>query len=330
MEERDYQFVEHENPYTYRDGDLTVTRGSAWSGPGCHLGCGVLLYTNDEGDLVKVEGDPENPFNEGRLCVRCLDLPEMVNNPKRLTHPLRRAKADRGHDRWERIGWDEALDLIAAELNKVKEAYGPESVIFSCGTGRDIAPYITRLCWSFGSPNFVNIFSGNACYLPRVAGCIATTGAFWVADCAQQFPDRYDNPAWQMPETMFVWGNYPLIANSDGFFGHWVVDLMKRGMKIVMIDPKVTWLSAKAEVHLPVRPGTDAALALAMMNVIINEDLYDHDFVDRWCYGFEELSEHVQPFTPEYAETTTWVPAERIRKAARILAASRPATLSRM
>ena len=327
MEERDYQFVEHENPYTYRDGDLTVTRGSAWSGPGCHLGCGVLLYTNDEGDLVKVEGDPENPFNEGRLCVRCLDLPEMVNNPKRLTHPLRRAKADRGHDRWERIGWDEALDLIAAELNKVKEAYGPESVIFSCGTGRDIAPYITRLCWSFGSPNFVNIFSGNACYLPRVAGCIATTGAFWVADCAQQFPDRYDNPAWQMPETMFVWGNYPLIANSDGFFGHWVVDLMKRGMKIVMIDPKVTWLSAKAEVHLPVRPGTDAALALAMMNVIINEDLYDHDFVDRWCYGFEELSEHVQPFTPEYAETTTWVPAERIRKAARILAASRPATL---
>ena len=163
MEERDYRFVKHENPYTYRDGDLTVTRGSAWSGPGCHLGCGVLLYTNDEGELVKVEGDPENPFNEGRLCVRCLDLPEMVNNPKRLTHPLRRAKADRGRDRWERIGWDEALDLIACELNKVKEEHGPESVIFSCGTGRDIAPYITRLCWSFGSPNIVNNISGNAC-----------------------------------------------------------------------------------------------------------------------------------------------------------------------
>lgn len=128
MEERDYRFVKHENPYTYRDGDLTVTRGSAWSGPGCHLGCGVLLYTNDEGELVKVEGDPENPFNEGRLCVRCLDLPEMVHNPKRLTHPLRRAKADRGRDRWERIGWDEALDLIACELNKVKEEHGPESV----------------------------------------------------------------------------------------------------------------------------------------------------------------------------------------------------------
>ena len=300
--------------------------------------CLLKVYVED-GVPLKVRTDEQDEDTievpQRRACPRGRAQISNITSPARIKHPMKRKGWSpenpngemRGKDEWERIGWDEALDLIAAELNKVKEAYGPESVIFSCGTGRDIAPYITRLCWSFGSPNFVNIFSGNACYLPRVAGCIATTGAIWVADCAQQFPDRYDNPAWQMPETMFVWGNYPLIANSDGFFGHWVVDLMKRGMKIVMIDPKVTWLSAKAEVHLPVRPGTDAALALAMMNVIINEALYDHDFVDRWCYGFEELSEHVQPFTPEYAETTTWVPAERIRKAARILAASRPATL---
>ena len=78
---------------------------------------------------------------------------------------------------------------------------------------------------SFGSPNYGNVLSGNACYLPRVAGMAATTGSFWIADVAQHFPDRFDHEGWTMPEVMFVWGNNPLIANSDGFFGHWVIDL---------------------------------------------------------------------------------------------------------
>ena len=82
----------------------------------------------------------------------------------------------------------------------------------------------------------------------------ATAGSFWVADCSQQFTDRYDNPEYQIFETMFIWGNYPLRANSDGFYGHWVVDLMKRGMEVVMIDPKVTWLSAHSRLHLRPRP----------------------------------------------------------------------------
>lgn len=81
-----------------------------------------------------------------------------------------------------------------------------------------------------------------------------TAGSFWVADCSQQFTDRYDNPEYKILETMFIWGNYPLRANSDGFYGHWVVDLMKRGMEVVMIDPKVTWLSAHSRLHLRPRP----------------------------------------------------------------------------
>ena len=105
----------------------------------------------------------------------------------------------------------------------------------------------------------------------------ATCGSYTVADCSQQFVDRYDNPAYIVPELMVIWGNYPLRANSDGFYGHWVIDLMKRGMKIMMVDPRVTWLSLKAEEHLRLRPGTDAALALGMMNVIVNEGLYDHE-----------------------------------------------------
>lgn len=92
MAETKYLFVEHERPFTYEEDGLTVTRGSAWSGPGCHLGCGVLLYTDAEGTLVKVEGDPENPYNQGRLCPRCLGLPEVTNHEDRLKYPLRRAR----------------------------------------------------------------------------------------------------------------------------------------------------------------------------------------------------------------------------------------------
>ena len=101
---------------------------------------------------------------------------------------------------------------------------------------------------------------------------------------------------------MFVWGNYPLKSNIEGFYGHWVIDLMKRGMKLVTVDPKVTWLASKSELHLRVRPGTDAALALGMMKVIIEEDLYDHEFVDNWCYGFDELAERAKEFRREARE----------------------------
>ena len=327
MEKSEGILVPHEKPYQYQEGEYTVTRGSAWSGPGCHLGCGVLLYTDKDDKLVKVEGDPENPFTQGRLCVRCLDMPEVVNHKDRLTYPMKRAREDRGKDKWERISWEEAYDIAETQLNAIKEKYGAESVVFIHGTGRDIAPWQSRLCWSFGSPNYGNVLSGNACYLPRVAGMAATTGSFWVADVAQHFPDRYDHEGWTMPEVMFVWGNNPIVANSDGFFGHWVIDLQKRGMKTVVIDPRITFLASKADLYLPIRPGTDAALALGMLNVVINEDLYDHEFVDLWCYGFDALAERVQEYPVDKVAEITWIPAEKIVAAAHLLAESKPATL---
>ena len=102
-EKKDYTTVEHKKPYRYEEDGLHVTRGCGWSAPGCHLGCGVLLYTDDDGKLVKVEGDPENPFNQGRLCVRCLDLPEVVYSPDRILHPLKRDPENRGKNQWEQI-----------------------------------------------------------------------------------------------------------------------------------------------------------------------------------------------------------------------------------
>ena len=316
-----------QKPWQWEENGYTVTRGSAWTGPGCHDGCGVLLYTDKNGKLVKVEGDPENPFNQGRLCVRCLALPDVTNHPDRLQYPMKRVGA-RGENKWQRISWDEAYDTIEKEFNQIKEKYGPESVIFAQGTGRDIGAYISRLAYSFGSPNHASIgLSGNACYLPRVAMMLVTTGDFAVVDSSQYFADRYENPNWQGPECIIIWGNNPIVANSDGFYGHWVVDCMKRGSKLIVIDPRLTWLASRADLWLQIRPGTDAALAFSMLNIIISEGLYDKEFVDKWTYGFEALAERVKEYPVEKVAEITWIPQEKILAAARMFATSKPAAI---
>ncbi|HIW76537.1 MULTISPECIES: molybdopterin-dependent oxidoreductase [Gordonibacter] len=326
-EKRDYTTVDHEKPYRFDEDGLHVTRGCGWSAPGCHLGCGVLLFTDDNGKLVKVEGDPENPFNQGRLCVRCLDLPEVVYSPDRILHPMKRDPKNRGKNQWEQISWDVALDEIAGKILEAKEEYGPESVAFYSGTGRDIGQYITRLCWGFNSPNFVFMMSGQSCYSPRVAGCFSTSGSFWVGDYAQQFPDRYDNPNWEQPDLIVIWGNNPIISNSDGLYGHWVVDCMKRGTKAIVVDPRLTWLASRAELFLQIRPGTDGALALGMVNYLIENDLYDHEFVDLWCYGFDELAERAREYPLDEVAAITEIPADEIAAAARRIGTAERAIL---
>lgn len=315
----DLMCVEHEHPFRYEEDGLKVTRGSAWSAPGCHLGCGVLMYSDGD-KIVRVEGDPDNPYNQGRLCVRCLALKEAVNHEDRILYPMKRAREDRGKDVWERISWDEALDTIEERFNYYKEHYGAESVLFWQGTGRDIAPYISRLAWSFGSPNYSFNIAQHSCYVPRILACRLLTGEFWVGDFSQQFADRFDNSEWEAPDVIVIWGNDPLVANSDGAYGHWVVDCMQRGSRILCIDPRLTWLAANADVWVQLRPGTDPALALGMANVIIKEDLYDHDFVERWAYGFDEFKEHVEEYTPEKVAEICWISPDDVREAARMYA----------
>lgn len=318
-----YTEIVRDKPFQWEEDGLNVTRTVAWSGPGCHEGCGVLIHTNKEGELVKIEGDTEHPFNEGRLCMRCLDLPEVVYNEQRLKYPMKRAREDRGKDVFERISWEEAFDLVVEGFDKIRREHGAECVVFVDGTARDSTLWLTRLAWSFGSPNYAFHMGGMSCFGPRVAGCFATTGAFWLGDFAQQFPERYDDPRYEIPEYIVLWGCNPVVSNSDGLFGHWVTDLMKRGSKIISIDPRMTWLGSRAEIFLPIRPGTDVALAMGMLNVMISEEIYDKDFVDKWCYGFDELAECVKEWTPEKVEEVTWVPAEKVIQTARALAGAK-------
>jgi anaerobic selenocysteine-containing dehydrogenase len=306
---------------------MTVVRSIARTGPGCHEGCGVLLRVKD-GRLVKVEGDPNFPLSQGRLCPRCLALTEVVYHPDRLKYPLKRV-GERGEGKWERISWDKAYETIADKFNRIKGAYGPESVIFCTGTGRDIRPYLDMFAYGFGSPNLVAFgpLHGNACYFPKIVTMAALFGGFAVADCAQAYPERYDSPQWKVPKCIIIWGNEPTITSPDAFLGHWIVDCMRKGSKLIVIDPRRTWVAAHADIWMQIRPGTDAALALAMLNVIINENLYDEAFVQKWTHGFDALKKHVQGYSPEKAANITWISEEQIIAAARMYANSKPAAV---
>ncbi|MDR0500327.1 MAG: molybdopterin-dependent oxidoreductase [Coriobacteriales bacterium] len=309
-------------PWQWEEDGMVVTRSASWAAPGCHDGCGVLIYTDKQtGKFIKVEGDEDNPYYQGRLCARCITLKEAIYHPDRVLYPMKRDPKFRGQpDKWQRVTWDEAYALIKERFDEIKAKYGAKSIVFSLGTGRGTAPYMTRLQYAFGSSQYAYFLSGNSCYVPRVAASFVLMGAYTCPDTAQYFIDRYDHQGWVPPKNIFVWGNNPLIANADGNLGHWIVDCMKRGSKLITIDPKLTWLAAKSELWLQIRPGTDAALALAMGKIIVEEDLYDHEFVDNWCYGFEQYYEATKEWDLARASEVTWIPEEKIRRAAYLMA----------
>ena len=320
-------YYDHEKPWQYQEGECTVTRGSAWSAPGCHLGCGVLIYAKD-GKVVKVEGDPENPYNYGRLCPRCVAVSGVVNDESRILYPMKRAREDRGKaDAWKRISWDEALDTVEQRFNEYKEQFGAESVVFFQGTGRDIAAYITRLAWSFGSPNYVFSLSNVACFGPRICSSMMTAGNFFLADYSQQFIDRYDNPEYEVPALTVVWGNNPVVANSDGALGAWTTDVLMRGSKLIVVDPRLTWMAAHADLWVRIRPGSDGAFALGVFNYMAQNGLYDKDFVEKWVFGFEQQAELAEEWTPERVAEVCWVEEDDVAKFAHMLYENSPAAL---
>ena len=303
-----------------------------WSAPGCHpTGCGMKMHVVN-GKLVEVEGDKEHPISQGRLCVRCLTLKEYEYHPDRIIYPMRRVggKAARGTDNWERITWDEAYDEIIEKVEAIRAEWGSPSLAVFGGTGREATNYYPALSYAvLRTPNCCADLSGQSCYGPRcsITNFILGTG-YPEHDYAQFFADRYDDPRYELTEWLVLWGKQPLQSNGDGLFGHSVIDMMKRGTHLIVVDPRLTWLSHKADIHLQLRPGTDAALGLAMLNIIINEDLYDHDFVEKWCYGFEELKERVQEYPVEKVAEITWIPAEKIIAAARNFANAKTSAIS--
>jgi anaerobic selenocysteine-containing dehydrogenase len=189
---------------------------------------------------------------------------------------------ERGENKWQEISWDEAFDIIEEKMGEIREKFGPESVIFSMGTGRDIGAWICMLAYAYGSPNVMFALSGIACYSPRIAAVETVQGDYCILDAAQWLPKRYDDPKYKIPDCIIIWGYNIPASCPDNVFGHWIIDLMKKGTEIICIDPRLSWFASRAKIWLRVRPGTDGALAMGFLNVIINESLYDQEFVEKW------------------------------------------------
>lgn len=197
----------YKKDWQYQEGDLTVTRTCQWSAPGCHQGCSILFYTDKEGKLVKVEGDPNSPVTDGRLCMRCLAMVEAVYHPDRIIHPLKRAREDRGKDKWERITMDEAYELCVEMVKDTTEKYGAKSICTGAGTGRNATWQSNVLGQgAFGTPNDnCGLLAGNCCYTPRMQGMNAVLGDTFIADCGQLNEARFDHPDYRRPDLFIIW-----------------------------------------------------------------------------------------------------------------------------
>ncbi|MCL1847272.1 MAG: molybdopterin-dependent oxidoreductase, partial [Coriobacteriia bacterium] len=170
-------------------------------------------------------------------------------------------------------------------------------------------------------PHGVSYGSGLACWMPRMVAHVVTVGNYTQVDCSQIFEDRWDHEGFKIPEVIVVWGNDCTKSSSDGFFGSWLVECMQRGSRVITIDPRLTWFAARSEIWLQNRPASDSAVAIAFLKTIIDEDLYDHEFVDLWTFGFDELKETLEQYDIDELCERAWIDPQQLRKAARIYAA---------
>ena len=244
----------------------------------CIANCGVIATVKD-GRVVKVEGNPEDRMSKGRMCAKGLSGVQALYHPNRNKFPMVRV-GKRGENRWKRVSWDEAIDLIARKLMETREKYGAEAVFCSTGGGGNPEIWsIARFCNIFGTPNWFEPGCAQ-CYLPRVLAYTMMYGGVdpSIADSnALEIYDTEDTPI----QTLVLWGTDPSWS-CPASGGGAVVDLREKGVRTVVVDPRLTPDAAKADVWLPVRPGTDVALQLAWVRYIMANRLHDNDFVLRW------------------------------------------------
>lgn len=283
---------------TARDGTFATT---CWE---CSTRCGALV-TVEDGRVTRVAPNPDHPGSKGAFCVKGIrGLPELTYHENRLLHPMRRA-GERGGGTWTRITWDEALDEIADNLAAIHTEYGPEALVGAVSSAffsRGLM--ISLLFRSLGSPNWMinqDLCGGCRAVSDRVTGLGIVGG------------EDVENT-----RCALVVGRNPQAADPV----QWAA--LKRaaanGAKVVVIDPARTPAADMADLWLRPRPGTDAAIALSMIHVLITEDLYDREFVNRWCHGFDALKARAAECPPERAAELTGVAVEDIIQAARLYA----------
>jgi anaerobic selenocysteine-containing dehydrogenase len=277
----------------------------------CHGSCGVYVHVRD-GKVVKVEPDPESPISHGQMCSKGLASVQIAYHPDRVLYPLKRT-GEKGEGKWQRISWDEALDTIADKYRQLKKDFGAESIVLGYGTGRDYETYLYRFANLLGTPNVLT--AGHQCYGSRVAITTVTCGNLPICDYERD------------PKCVIVWGNNIVWTNPDEYMAILLNKTLAKGAKLIVVDPRCTYLAGRADVWLKIRPGTDTALAFGFANVIINEGLYDKEFVEKWVHGWDKFVERVQQYPLDRVSEITWIPVEKIQEAARLYAQTKPACI---
>ena len=273
----------------------------------CYHSCGTKVTVKDS-KAVKIRGLTSHPINKGRLCPKGANALDVIYSPDRLKQPLKCGKSG-----FTEISWEQALDEIAEKLLRLKNTYGAQVFGIFCGSigveNLEMSTLVHLLRSGFGSPNFFSVES--ICYRMRIRTRQMTFGKY---------------PTEEPDSNLYVlWGHNP--DQSDFPLKFFLKKNLKKGARLVVIDPKRIPLADKADMYLRIRPGTDGALALAMMNVIVEEKIYDRDFVEKHTFGFDQLVTHVQRYTPEWAEEITWIAADDIRKLARLYASIKGASI---
>ncbi|NHZ64120.1 molybdopterin-containing oxidoreductase family protein [Massilia genomosp. 1] len=258
----------------------------------CHGGCGVIVQMRD-GVVSELKGDPASPASEGFFCTKGKASLELLTHPARLTEPLLR----RG-DKHIAMPWDEALDMAAHRIGEQIARHGAESVVLSQGTDRNYQEWVFRFANTLGTPNVLG--PAHVCFYPRVMASILTCGGFTFCD--------YEGE----PELIILWGSNKLHTHSDGLIGVKLAKALQRGARLVVIDPRANDQTRRADLWLQIRPGSDGALALGMLHVMIKEGWYDAGFVAGHTDGFAELAEHVRSYDPQRVAGLTGLDAGQV------------------
>ena len=278
----------------------------------CFWGCGVLAHVKD-GRVTKITGNPEHPLSRGMLCPRGAGATGLLYDPDRLKRPLVR-RSKRGEDVFEEVSWDAALNEVAKGLEEVEKKHGREALaLFTHGSG---GVWFKHFMKAWGSPN-IGAPSYAQCRGPREAAFTLTYGT----PLGSPEPIDIANA-----RCITLIGSH-LGENMHNTQVQELADAIGKGAGLVVVDPRFSVAAGKAKYWLPVKPGTDIALLLAWMHVLVGEKLYDEAYVAAHADGFAELAAHVADKTPEWAYPITGIRPELIRASARFIGGARPASL---
>lgn len=280
----------------------------------CAQQCGILVHVKN-GQVTRIVGDKDHPFSRGFICIKGTRAAELHYDVQRVHQPLKRT-GRRGEGQWQEVGWAEALDEIAAKLQSLVDEFETESVALTFGTfhGADwgIGERFLNL---LGSPN--SIGQDKVCYGPTAVAEALTYGFG---------PTAFTSPVPGVTKCVVLWGMRP--SASMPLLWKQIVRARRQGAKLIVVDPQRTTEAKQADLWLQIRPGADGALALGWLHILLEEGLYDREFVEKYAAGFPELRERAAAYPSQKVSALTWIPEDLLVESARLFATNRPAIIN--